>query len=101
VLIDTHGIGGDPAKGEVYGYASRSPRKGIITLRNPADQPGRISLDVRSAFELPAGSSARYAVESRWHGPNSETPHTLQAGHSINLRLAPFEVLVLEATPAE
>lgn len=101
VLIDTHGIGDDPAKGAVYGYASWSPRKGIITLRNPADQPGQISVDVRDVFELPDGSPTRYTVKSRWHGPNSETPHTLQAGHPINLRLAPFEVLVLEATPAE
>src|SRR5262249_44434003 len=39
VLVDTHWIGGDPAKGEVYGWASWSPRKGILVLRNPDDKP--------------------------------------------------------------
>ena len=32
VLVDTHWIGGDPNRGEVYGYASWSPRKGIVAL---------------------------------------------------------------------
>ena len=39
VLVDTHWIGGDPSKLEVYGFASWSPRKGIVMLRNPDEQP--------------------------------------------------------------
>lgn len=101
VLVDTHGIGGDPAKGEVYGYASWSPRKGIITLRNPADQPGQLSIDVRDVFELPDDAPNRYAVQSRWKEPRSETPHSLAAGQPCTVRLAPFEVMVLEATPTD
>jgi hypothetical protein len=38
-LKDSHWIGGDPARLEVYGWASWSPEKAIVTLRNPSDQP--------------------------------------------------------------
>ncbi|MBC8870742.1 MAG: enterotoxin [Planctomycetes bacterium] len=99
VLVDTHGIGGDPAKGEIYGYASWSPSKGIITLRNPADEPASFSIDIQDAFELPDGALGRYAVESRWKEPSSDAPDILAAGQPHTLRLAPFEVMVLEATP--
>ena len=56
VLVDTHWVGGDPAKGEVYGWASWSKRKGILALRNPKDEPGRISIEIGKAFELPQGA---------------------------------------------
>ncbi len=51
VLRDTHWIGGDPSKGQIYGWASWSPRKGILTLRNPSDKPATISIDAGSIFE--------------------------------------------------
>ncbi|MCU0916761.1 MAG: enterotoxin [Planctomycetes bacterium] len=66
VLVDTHWIGGDPAQGEVYGWASWSRRKGILALRNPKDEPGRIALDIGKAFELPAGAAQAYALKSPW-----------------------------------
>ena len=46
VFVDTHWIGGDPSRLEVYGYASWSPRKGIVMLRNPDDQAHEFTLDV-------------------------------------------------------
>ncbi len=36
-----------------YGYASRSPRKGILAIRNPADQPGKMAVEVQTVCELP------------------------------------------------
>lgn len=101
VLVDTHGIGGDPAKGEVYGYASWSPRKGIIALRNPADQPRQITIDVGDVLELPDNSADRYVVQSRWKEASSSAPNMLVVGQPHTLRLASFEVMVLEATPTE
>jgi len=101
VLVDTHGIGGDPAKGQVYGYASWSPRKGIVVLRNPADQPAQFGLETTTAFELPDGAPQRYTLRSPWKQSDTDTPGTLQAGKPRSLRLAPFELLVLEAIPAE
>ena len=57
VLVDTHWVGGDPVKLEVYGWASWSPRKGILVLRNPSDRAQEFTLDVGQAFELPAGAA--------------------------------------------
>ena len=49
-LVDTHWIGGDPAMLEVYGWASWSPRKGIVVLRNPSDKAQDFVLDVNRAL---------------------------------------------------
>ena len=58
VLKDTHWIGGDPAWLEVYGWASWTPGKGILVLRNPSDQAKTIRIKLQDAFELPLGSRA-------------------------------------------
>src|SRR5579864_1453622 len=57
VLVDSHWVGGDPGQLEVYGWASWSPRKGILVLRNPSDHPQNISIDIAKAFDLPRESA--------------------------------------------
>ena len=99
VLVDTHWIGGEPAKGEVYGWASWCPRKGILALRNPKDQPGRITIDLDKAFELPQGAAPRYALKSPWKSDVATAELPLAAGQEHTFELKPFEVLVLDARP--
>ena len=99
VLKDTHWIGGDPAKLEVYGWASWTPQKGIITLRNPSDKPQEFLLDVAKAFELPAGAASLYSAHSPWASYNGIAEIRLNAGVSQRFDLKPFEVLTLEAVP--
>jgi hypothetical protein len=99
VLVDTHWIGGDPAKGEVYGWASWSKRKGILALRNPKDEPRRIAVDIGTAFELPPGAVLAYSLKSPWKD-DAEKPETiLSAGKEHAFELKPFEVMVFDATP--
>jgi hypothetical protein len=98
-LVDTHWLGGDPKKLEVYGWASWSPEKGIVTLRNPGTESRRFALDVASAFELPDGASRDYAARSPWARDRGRAPVRLQAGNEQVVDLAPFEVVTLEATP--
>jgi hypothetical protein len=50
VLRDTHWVGGDPAKLNIYSWAAWSPAKTILTLRNPSDKSQSISIDVGQAF---------------------------------------------------
>jgi hypothetical protein len=98
-LRDTHWIGGDPAKLEVYGWAAWSERKGLITLRNPSDRPAAFRCDIGPLFELPAQASRAYTVRS----PYADAPApvaTLRAGQPTILTLPPYAVLVLEAEPA-
>jgi len=99
VLVDTHWVGGDPLKGEVYGFASWQPRKGILTLRNPNDQAGRITLDVGQVFELPAGAATHFTLKCPWKSDATAAPRSAQAGQPLEFALQPFEVLVLEAVP--
>ncbi|HNS22598.1 MAG TPA: enterotoxin [Sedimentisphaerales bacterium] len=99
VLVDTHWLGGDPAKGAVYGWASWSRRKGILALRNPKDEPGQIAIDVGKAFELPQGAAGTYSLKSPWMDGGAEPAIVLSAGKEHTFDLKPFEVLVFDATP--
>lgn len=99
VLVDTHWIGGDPRWLEVYGWASWSPTKAILTLRNPSDKTQDINLDIASAFELPSGTPRRYSAHSPWGDEVSQPATELRAGVPHTFHLAPFQVLTLEALP--
>jgi hypothetical protein len=99
VLVDTHWIGGDPARGEVYGWASWCQRKGILALRNPKGEPGQITLDLGKAFELPQGAARQYSLKSPWKDDSATEPITLLAGDEHTFELKPFEVVVFDATP--
>ncbi len=99
VLVDTHWIGGDPSKLEIYGYASWSPQKGIVMLRNPNDQPGEFQLEAGAAFELPPGAPRKYRLTSPWAEDRNKKPLTVEAGRPVRLALQGFEVLVFDAMP--
>ncbi len=101
VLVDTHWIGGDPAKPQVYGYASWSARKGIVMLRNPDVQPREFALDVAAAFELPSGAQTNYLLKSPWSEDAARPALRAEAGKPLRLTLNPFEIVVLDALPSE
>ncbi len=96
VLKDTHWIGGDPAMLEVYGWAAWTPRKGIVTLRNPNDKPQTFALDVQKAFELPGSAVQTWRFSSIWSKRES---FQITAGSKRDMTLQPFEVLTFEARP--
>jgi len=97
VLKDTHWIGGDPAKLEVYGWAAWTPEKGIVVLRNPSDKAQKFSLDVAKAFELPPGAAQDYRAHSPWASDKSKQVIPLRAGAKHKFTLKPFGVLTLDA----
>jgi hypothetical protein len=99
VLIDTHWIGGDPAEGEIYGWASWTQRKGILSLRNPSDKPGRIAIDIGKAFELPQNAAQKYSLKSPWKEDTDKATIVLSARDDYTFDLDPFEVLVFDASP--
>ena len=82
-----------------YGYASWTPRKGIVMLRNPDDQPHEFALDVGAALELPPGGATRYQLKSPWAEDAQKPAICAAAGQPVRIELQPFQVLVLEATP--
>ena len=95
-LRDSHWIGGDPARGEVYGWASWSPQRAVIALRNPRETAQDFELDLSAALELPAKAAARFRAQSPYvQGEARE----LDAATPARIRLEPFQVLVWDLTP--
>jgi hypothetical protein len=99
VLKDTHWIGGNPAWLEVYGWASWTPAKGILVLRNPSDQAKTIRIKLQDAFELPSGAAQECRAKSPWKENASRPAIVLRAQQTHEFHLAPFEVLTLDVTP--
>jgi len=98
-LADTHWVGGDPGKLQVYGWASWSRQNGILTLRNPSDQKQTVSLDIGEAFQLPLGEASKFSAQSPWKADRNNQAIPLRAGQTHPFVLQPFEVLTLECTP--
>jgi hypothetical protein len=99
VLRDVHWIGGDPGRLNVYGWAAWSPKKAIVTFRNPDDRPQLAVVDLQRQLQLPPGAARRFSVHDVWNSGGADLPKTLDAGHAGTIKLAPFEVLTLELTP--
>jgi hypothetical protein len=99
VLIDSHWVGGDPAQGDIYGFAAWSPRKGTLSLRRPSHSPGTITLDIADVFELPEGAPTRYALTSPWSEDAGRNAIVVEAGKPHTFKVEPFEVRVFDAVP--
>ena len=97
-LVDTHWIGGRPDDHQVYGWAAWSPKKGILTLRNPTARTQSIKIDPAKAFELPGDAPKKYTLANPFKDQTVDVTE-LAAGTETIFKLQPFEVLVVEAMP--
>ncbi len=95
ILVDTHWIGGDPAKLQVYGWAAWTPQGATLTLRNPSDKPQDFAVNAQDAFELPKGAPQTYAMQSPYADQRLQTL-SLSGGKEVTVSLKPFEVAVFE-----
>ena len=96
-LLDSHWIGGDPARGNIYGWASWSPQRAVIALRNPAGHAQSLQLDLSAALELPAGASRSWRVTSPRAAPGA--PKHWSAAAPVTVMLKPFEFQLWELQP--
>ena len=99
-LKDSHWIGGDPARLEVYGWASWSHEKAIMTLRNPSDQPQDFTARLSMLLELPGGAARAYVARSPWKNDSASPAVTLRSQEQHAFHLKPFQVLTLEMVPS-
>jgi hypothetical protein len=100
VLADTHWIGGDPAALQPYGWAAWIPAKGIVTVRNPDDQPQRVEWSLAELLELPAGAPAAFRFCTPDGKPFAGCGTPLGCDARLALELAPFAVVTIEVLPA-
>lgn len=97
-LVDVHWIGGNPNKGEVYGRAAWSPKKGIISLRNPTGEVKHFHVVVEKVFEIPKGYPKVYT----FYNPrffNNDKSGSFSRKKEFDVTLQPYEVRILEGTP--
>jgi hypothetical protein len=99
-LKDSHWIGGDPARLEVYGWAAWSTEKAILTLRNPSDQPQDFTANLDAMLELPAGAPSQFVGANPWKGGSHSEALNISADEQHTFHLQPFQVLTLELVPA-
>jgi hypothetical protein len=96
VLVDTHWIGGNPTKMEVYGWASWNRIKAIFSLRNPSDKVQTYYLDLDKDFELPSDIDAKFSLKMIY-GNNNTIPATYSKALVITLQ--PLGTIVVDAKP--
>jgi hypothetical protein len=70
-----------------------------LSLHNPKDEFGSITLDIGKAFELPKGAVKKYSLSSPWDKDTDKAAIILSAGKKYTFELEPFEVLVFDGTP--
>ena len=100
VLVDTHWIGGNPRNREIYGWASWTPKKGIITLRNPDENHQTCTFDLAKFLELPPGAPTSYTLTAPFkQRKEAKLTGTCNAEVPIQFTMRPFEVLVFEVMP--
>jgi hypothetical protein len=64
-----------------------------------SDKPGKIAIDIGQAFELPPRAAQQYSLKSPWKQDANKAAIVLSVNKEHTFELAPFEVLVFDATP--
>ena len=95
-LVDTHWVGGDPMKLEVYGHAAWNGSNGIIEIRNPSDHAQAYALDVARDLQLPPTVHGTFRTRDPFKSDGSTKEWSFRIGTSKVVLLKPFEVLILE-----
>ena len=84
ILRNSHMIGGNPSKGEIYGYKcfDKKNRKTIVSVRNPSFQWKDINL---KDFDIEIGEF--YIVKNRGE---------IELSHCENIRMGPHSLIILK-----
>lgn len=100
VLADTHWVGGTPAQGEIYGWASWNGKKATLALRNPSATPKSINIILRRALDLPANVKGSYIFTNSYSDQrdlDGFTGKPVDVDAEMTFELKPFEVFVFDS----
>ena len=95
--MHTELVGGNPLKGEAYGYVHFKGNKGIIAARNPVIEGAKLTVGLDASYGLdPIAASLvlRRLYPTRWTSPKLS-----KAGDMVTLPLDGFEMAVYEVFP--
>ncbi len=100
LLADTRPLGGDPMRGEAYGFAHvAAGNRGVIGLRNPTavERSVRVACDEKLGFWP---EPTPLVVTTTYPFTRAENK-LLDYGQSLDVQLAGHELRVLEVSPPE
>lgn len=98
-LAHTDMVGGDPTRGDSYGYVHFRGNKGILALRNPSLRDDSIRVTLDPAFGLDPGAGS--LVVERVYPTRWISPALYGAGATLTLPLAPYEAAVYQVYPLD
>jgi hypothetical protein len=101
IMTDIHWAGGDPGKGEVYGFAAWSEGKSLLSLRNPSGLTKSYTVNTSEVFELPSGESNNFIFYDVKAGVASGKKKVMAKGKEFTITLQPFEVKIFDAEPQQ
>lgn len=106
VVMDSHRIGGDPAKSEVYGVAAWNGRLGAFALKNPSDKAQEFVIVLKDILEIPESSAGRqYRLVCPFFKrgmKKTDWPQSIvvskpvSASKKLKLKLKPSEVMIFD-----
>lgn len=98
IMVDTHWVGGSPADAQIYGFASWSPKKGILMLRNPSAEKQSFAINVAEVFEMPENINIEYNF---FDARSVNISQSIGKGNTFQIDLKPFEVKVMNIVPVK
>jgi hypothetical protein len=97
LLMHTELVGGNPLKGESYGYVHFAGKRGIIAARNPVIESARLVVALDPALGMDPKATA--LVLQRLYPTRWTSPKLYKAGDIVTLPLDGFEMTVYEVFP--
>ncbi len=97
ILNKTYMVGGDPTKGNAYGYAHYKSDSGIIAIRNPQMDAQKITVKLDPALGMNADANS--LVLERIYPTSWVSPDLYAAGATITLPLQGYEAAIYEVYP--
>lgn len=99
LMAKSYMIGGDPTRGQAYGYVHFKADSGILALRNPRMQSQTISVKLDPALGL--ADSANSLVLEQIYPSHWIAPDLFGAGTTIHIPLQGYESAIYELYPLD
>ena len=100
LFADSHWVGGNPNKNEIYGWASWNGERATLALRNPDDRKTTINIKLKDVLELPEiQNGSYYLIETKLNenGENIGKQRVkLRFDEEYSIEIDAFEVMVFD-----
>lgn len=96
ILQKSKMFGGDPEKGDVYGYSCWNGNEGIVSIRNPKDVEQTYTLTYDRLVGVNEGMKDVYGRVVVGDVDKYQTNESLSYGEKVTFKLKPKEVLIMQ-----